>query len=178
MAYWLTEDAFIPTLTGIFLTIVLLLMAYSARNKVVMYIALVIAVLTAGIVTTESLIVTDREKVTDLVYELAQYARTNDVDAIATHISPAAPEVTRRMRSHMSQYEVKSCSIIGFNDFSSVDSSAEIDFVAWGQGRQRRAGGFEGVADPRVRLYLKKQPDESWKITEYDVSFSRGNVSL
>jgi type II secretory pathway component PulL len=67
MMYWLTEDSFVPMLTGIFVAVVLLLMAWSARNKVVMFVALFIAAATAAIVATEMAIVTDRETVTDMV---------------------------------------------------------------------------------------------------------------
>ena len=71
MTHWLTEDSFVPMLVGIFVATVLLLMAWSARNKIVMFIALFVAALTAGVVVTEAVIVTDRETVTDLIDELA-----------------------------------------------------------------------------------------------------------
>lgn len=177
MTYWLTEDSFIPMLTGIFAAVTLLLMAWSARNKTVMGVGLLVAVVTAGIVTTEMMIVTDRETVTDLVYELAGHVRKNDVDAIVGHLSPQVPEIENRMRGQMGQYRVEGCSIVGVNDFSSDGENAQIDFVAWGQGSKRR-GGLAGAANPRVILKLKKQQDGSWKIVGYSVSDPRSGISL
>ena len=177
MTYWLTEDAFMPMLIGIFMATILLLMAWSARNKIVFFAALLVAALTAGVVVTEAAIVTDREQVTDLVYELARHVRANDADEIARHISPDAPEIATRMRGQMERFEVLSCSIAGVNDFSAEDGKATIDFVAWGQGKVRR-GGFESAANPRVELELQKQPDESWKIIGYAISNPRSGISL
>ena len=182
MTYWLTEDAFVPMLIGIFMATVLLLMAWSARNKIVFIAALLVAALTAGIVLTEAAIVTDRETATDLVYELAKHVRANDADAIARHISPQSPEISKRMREQMERFEVLSCSISGVTNFSIADGSAAdkkatIEFVAWGQGKQRR-GGLQGPANPRVKLWLQKESDESWKITDYDVSDPRSGISL
>ena len=156
---------------------ILLLMAWSARNKIVLFSALFIAAATAGIVVTEAAIVTDRETVTDLVYELAGHVRANDADAIARYISPDAPELTKKMRSQMERYEVESCSISGVTDFLAQGGKATIDFVAWGQGKQRR-GGLQGPANPKVKLELRKQSDESWKIIDYHVSDPRSGISL
>ncbi len=177
MIHWLTEDAFVPMLTGIFVAAVLLLMAWSARNKVVMYVALLVVAVTVGIVTTEMLIVTDRETVTDMIYELAGHVRANDVEAIAGHISPAASGIADRMRAQMGRFKIESCTIVGINAFSSEGETASVDFVAWGQGSERR-GGLEGAANPRVILELRKQEDESWKIFGYSVSNPRSGYSL
>ena len=177
MTHWLTEDSFVPMLVGIFVATVLLLMAWSARNKIVMFIALFVAALTAGVVVTEAVIVTDRETVTDLIDELAGHVRANDADAIARHISPQAPEISKRMRGSMERFEVLSCSISGINGFSVEDGTATVDFVAWGQGKQRR-GGLQGAANPKVELQLRKQSDESWKIIGYTVSDPRSGLSL
>lgn len=177
MTHWLTEDAFVPMLTGIFMAVVLLLMAWSARNRLVLYAGLLVAILTAGIVVAEAAIVTDRETVTDLVYELAGHVRANDADAIARHISKEAPEISKRMRSQMERFKVESCSISGVNDFSTEDGIATIDFVAWGQGSERRSG-LKSPANPRVQLKLSKQADESWKIIDYTVSDPRSGLSL
>jgi ketosteroid isomerase-like protein len=177
MMYWLTEDSFVPMLTGIFVAVVLLLMAWSARNKVVMFVALFIAAATAAIVATEMAIVTDRETVTDMVYQLARHVRANDTEAIASHISPQAPAIEARMKSQMSRFKVEACTIVGINEFSSEGNSATVDFVAWGQGSERR-GGLEGAANPRVTLELRKQDDESWKIMGYSISNPRADFSL
>ena len=148
MTHWLTEDAFVPMLIGIFTATVLLLMAWSARNKIVLFAALFIAAATAGIVATEAAVVTDRETVTDLIYELAGHVRANDADAIARYISPDAPELTKKMRSQMERYEVESCSITGVTDFSEAGGKATIDFVAWGP---RKAASWwpEGARKPK-----------------------------
>ena len=177
MTYWLTEDAFLPMLIGIFMATVLLLMAWSARNKIVFFAALLVAALTAGIVATEAAIVTDREIVTDLIYELAGHVRANDVDAIDRHISPQAPEISKRMRAAMDRFEILSCTISGVTDFSAADGKATINFVAWGQGKQRR-GGLQSPANPKVRLDLQQESDESWKIIDYDVTDPRSGISL
>ena len=77
----------------------------------------------------------------------------------------------------MERFEVLSCSISGVNGFSVEDGTATVDFVAWGQGKQRR-GGLQGAANPKVELQLRKQSDESWKIIGYTVSDPRSGLSL
>jgi len=177
MTYWLTEDAFVPMLTGIFMATVLLLMAWSARNRLVLYAGLLVAILTAGIVVAEAAIVTDRETVTELVYELAGYVRANDANSIAQHISPQSPELIDRMRNRMDRFKVETCSITGVNKFSIEGGVATIDFVAFGQGSEKRSG-LKSPANPRVELKLRKQADEMWKIIGYTISNPRSGVSL
>ena len=71
MICWLTEDALVQFLTGVFVTVAFLVMAWLSQEKKMSVAAICIAAINSAVVTTERLIVTDREFVTELVYKLA-----------------------------------------------------------------------------------------------------------
>lgn len=179
MMYWLTENAFVPFLTGVFVTIILLLMAWSARSKGALYLALGIAALTTAVVVIEQMIETDREVVTEMIYELADHVRANDAPAIVRHVSPRHPNTIARVNADMQQYHADQCSIIGVNYFELAPDgkSATVDFAAFGQGKERRSG-YTSPAQVRVVLHLDKVGGKTWKITDYTATDARSGVQL
>jgi ketosteroid isomerase-like protein len=178
MPDWLTEDAFMPMLTGVFVSIVLLLMAYSARNRTVLIVGLLVAALTAGIVITERTIVTEREKLVGLIHRLAKHAQRNDVEALVTQVSDDAPTLKKRLYAHMSEYKVVSCSIVGFNEVTITEPTASVELIAWAQGAQRRGDGLKGQINPKVTLGFLRDAEGVWKITDYTLSDPRSGFSL
>ena len=99
MLEWFTENAFFPSCIGILLTITFIGLAMSSGEMLMMKIGLGIALLTALLVTTEILIVTDREQVENSLYDMASSMRQNDFDCLL-YTSPSPRDLsTSRMPS-------------------------------------------------------------------------------
>ena len=87
MTSWFTDDAFFPVITGGILAIVFFVFFVMSREKVMLYISVGIALLVGGIFVCEQLIVTEREKIVSIVYDLAFQVRSNDVEGVVSHMS-------------------------------------------------------------------------------------------
>ena len=171
----------IPLVTGTFLVLAFLGLAVSAREKTMLYAAMTIAALTAGIVITEKLIVTDREAVTEIVYSLAKAVEANDMEAVLRRVSDQREDAKQEIRNEMPRYSFESIRVLGIADFSLEDEvdpkQAVIDFVVLAHGRLVAHGQGQHV-QRRVRLYFQKESDGQWKMIDYDHSDPRSGVSL
>lgn len=179
MTYWLTESSLVPLIIGTFIVIALLGLAISFRDRIMFYLALLVAVLTAGTTVTEMLIVTDREAVTEVIQILAQAVEKNDVAEVLAHVSGKQGDAQDRIRKEMPNYHFTSCRIVGINGFSSVDNggakTAEIDFVVFAFGSSRQN---EGHVHRRIILKFEQEPNGLWKLLDYEHSEPRGGMHL
>ena len=161
MISWFTENSMIPLATGTFLVLAFIGLAISARERTMLYAAMIIAALTAGIVVTERLIVTDREAVTEIVYSLAKSVEANDMEAVLRRVSNQREDAKEKIRNEMPKYSFESIRVIGIADFSvetDVDpKKAEIDFVVLAHGRSVAHGQGEHV-QRRIRLHFQSRP--------------------
>jgi hypothetical protein len=181
MISWFTENSLIPLVTGTFLVLAFLGLAISAREKMMLYAAMIIAALTAGIVITETLVVTDREAVTEIVYSLAQSVEANDMESVLSHVSPDREDAKERIRNEMPKYTFDSVRVIGIADFSSTTTvepkTADIDFAVMARGRAK-AHGQGGHVQRRVQLKFQKGADGQWRMIDYSHSNPRSGVNL
>ena len=115
MLSWFTDNSIFPMVSGTILVVILLAMAFSAREKVLVYVALVIAALTAGTVLCEKLIVTDVEKVEQAVGEIADAVQANDRERVVSFISKKRQDTIDRVNAEMPQYDFSSCRVLGTN---------------------------------------------------------------
>lgn len=169
MISWFTENSTFPMITGIILAIILLGLAFSAREKVMVYLALVIGVLTAGTVICERMIVTDREEVMQCVYDLASAVQANDKKGVVAFVSKTRPDTIDRVNAEMPKYDFDSCQIVGTNYFepgADGRDTAEICFVV--SVKVRVDGATETQWGHRkIILHFEKQPDGKWRVIDY-----------
>jgi hypothetical protein len=109
MVSWFTEDSIVPLITGVFLAITFFALAFSFRDKVMFYVGLVVALLTAATVITETLIVTDQEAVREVVYQLADCVRSNDSDGVIAYVKEGEELLTKDIRQNMAMLNIESC---------------------------------------------------------------------
>lgn len=181
MISWFTENSLIPLVTGTFLALAFIGLAISSREKSMLYVATIIAAVTAGIVITESLVVTDREAVTEIVYSLAKSVEANDMESVLSHVSPDREDAKDRIRIEMPRYSFDSVRVIGIADFTSKSDldprQAVIDFVVMARGRLTSHGQGHHV-QRRVELIFQLESDGKWRMIDYSHSDPRDGLKL
>ncbi len=180
MISWFTENSMIPLVTGTFLVLAFLGLAISARERTMLYAAIIIAALTAGIVITESLVVTDREAVTEIVYTLAKAVESNDMETVLGYVSDQREDAKERIRIEMPNYifdSVRVLGIAGFSATTTVPKTAEVDFSVLAHGRARAHGNGQHV-QRRIQLKFQKTADGQWRMIDYSHSDPRDGLRL
>lgn len=179
MTEWFTESSLIPLVVGTFIALGFFGLAFSFRDRTMLLLGLIIAIITAGITITEKLIVTDQEAIKAIVMELAVAVNNNNVAGVIKHVSPAEAETIARIESEMPRVQVRSCRVTGWREFSSLPGTqpptATIDFIVLASGTMRDGGGTTQV---RVILDFEKGTDGKWRVVDYEPSNPRDGVSL
>jgi hypothetical protein len=179
MLSWFTESAIVPLIFGSLIGLAFLGLAVSFRDRVMLYVAIAIAVFTAGTVITEQLIVTDREAVTEVVYSIADQVRLNDVDGVLKFVSDRREDTQKSIRAEMPRYRFNSVRITGVVDFqveTGKPKTAKIDFGVWAGGTSGRYGQF--TVRRRAILTLQKEEDGQWRVIDYEHFEPASTVSL
>lgn len=178
---WFTENSTVPMVTGTLMVILLLVMAFSARETRILQLAFFIGLITAATVVCEYLIVTDREQVTETVYRLADLVEANDVPGVLSYVSKQRQDTRDRVAAEMPRYDFDNCRIIGVNYFESGNSqtkdTAEICFVV--TVRVRLESGPETLfGQRRVILEFERDSDGQWRVIRYSHEDPRGGVGI
>jgi hypothetical protein len=169
MISWFTESALVPMIVGTFLALAFLGLAISFRDRIMLFLAMVIATLTAGTVITETLIVTDRESIVEIVSELARMVENNNMAGVLSHVSQQRDDCKQKIRLEMPRCQFRTCRITGINRFSSSKSAiptAEIEFVAIATGKHMSHG--LGTVQRAVWLKFEKNSTGKWEMIDYD----------
>ena len=180
MISWFTDDAFFPVITGGILAIVFFVFFVMSREKTMLYISVGIVFLVGCILVCEQLIVTEREKIETIVYDLASQVRSNDVEGVVSHISRNRADTINRARNEMPKYLFDDCRLAGITNFVDVpgkENAKKITFtvvfrVSQLPGRDKIPG------QRRVVLTFEKNNAGVWKITDYTHSDPRAGVRL
>ena len=134
-----------------------------------LFVAIVIATLTAGTVITETVIVTDRESIVEIIGELATAVQNNNMTGVLNHVSDQREDCKDRIKQEMPRCQFRTCRITGINSFSSsrtdTPPTAEIEFVAIATGTHTSHG--RGTVQEAVWLKFEKNPAGSWKMVDY-----------
>ena len=169
MMYWLTEDAFVPFITGVFMFAVFGGFAYATREKSMFYACGLIALVTLVFVTVEQIVVTDRESIEEEVYQLAFHVQRNDMENVIRSVEPNDTETINRIRGEMPRYDFEMCRLMGITDFKSTGTdpaTAEVEFTVAVQVRLDQTPDLLS-GQRRVRLFYEKNAEGKWKITDY-----------
>jgi hypothetical protein len=178
---WFTENSTVPMVTGTLLVIIFLAMAFTSREKLMLQLAIVIGLLTAATVICERLIVTDKEQVTESVYELADLVQANNMQGVLGFVSLQYPETRDEVSAEMPRYDFDNCRIIGINYFKNETEgskdTAEICFVV--SVRVRLDNSPELLfGQRRVTLHFEKEADGKWRVFDYSHEDPRAGIGL
>lgn len=180
MISWFTDDAFFPVLTGGILAVVFFFFFVISREKVMLYIAFGIAFLIASIFACEQLIVTERERIATIIYDLSHQVRENNVEGVVTHMSPNRKSTIDRARNEMPKYFFDECRLAGAPRFVDLPGNVEtmkvtftvIFRVSLLPDRSKIPG------QRRVELTFEKDAADVWKIIDYAHRDPREGVRL
>ena len=178
MLSWFTEDATLPFFAGIVLAIVFLFFFLKSREKTMLYIAIVIAMLAGGIYTCEQMIVTDREAIVAIVSDLASQVKNNHVPGVVKHISPKHQKTIDRASAEMPKYEFSGCNLSGITEFKDDEKNPNAKIISF-------VANFRASIRPqktmipgqeKVTLTFEKDVTDQWKVIDYDHSNPRRNL--
>ena len=134
------------------------------------------ALLTAILITTEILIVTDREHVENSLYDMASAMSENDFERVFTYLD--SEDLVARAKANLRNATCHSCNITGINEVVIGDdgTSATADFTAFAKA-SNSAFPTPTPIQRRIKLYFKKRSDQ-WKITDFETSDPRAGLNL
>jgi len=176
MLEWFTENAFFPSCIGILLTIAFIGLAMSSGEMLMMRIGLGIALLTALLITTEILIVTDREQVENSLYDMADAMRENDFDHLFSYLD--SDELVARAKANLQDATCHACNVTAINDVTIDEggNKATADFVAFAKASNKVFPSPTPI-QRKIKLFFQKR-GENWKITDFETSDPRAGFSL
>ncbi len=167
-------------IAGAILILIFIAFAVHSREKVMLKVAMGIAVITVAIVTCEQLVVTQREEVIDRIYSLADSVQRNDFATTMDFFSDDYTETRQRANAEMPQYDFQNCRVSGifkFNLLESTPPTAEIQFNV--SVTVRVDNGAEPLwGQRRIKLTLEKDEEGVWKIIDYSHSDPRSGITL
>lgn len=182
MLIWFTENSLFPMVTGLGLATILLVMGFMAREHKLILLALMIGIMTGAIVTCEKMIVTDRERVRIVVYEIAQAVEQNDIPRVRSFISRKTPETLMRVNSEMPRYDFGTCRVIGFNhgDFELEEGTPKTAVISFNVTFQVKLdGGEQPIPGHRkIILTFEEETKNTWRMTDYEHRDPRENIKL
>lgn len=165
---WLTED---PTLTIVLggMLIAVLAIALFKTGRGVFLLAMFSAILVvAALVLVEHLIVTEREKVYQTIFDMAAAFEANDRDAVQTFIAPQSRQISRDADRLLRIVKIEEVNItdgpqISIDQYTSPPT-ADVELVAIAHGTSS-VGGFR-PAPTRLYVTLRLQ-DGRWLVESY-----------
>ena len=162
---WFTEDPTTPVMLGVLAVFALGAVAFMLKKRMLVYIAVAIAIITIAVVVIESQIVTDKERIQAIVYDLSLAVENNDINGVTQF---AGSNIKARIEKEMPRYEFEVCNIMNLepveiNETAPVSSIVKFQCIARGTFLREQ---FEGMVRRQVELKFKKEGDV-WKVVNY-----------
>ncbi len=176
MIEWFTDNCTFPATTGFILAIVFIGLALSAGSKPLLKAGLLIAVLTAMLVTTEVLYVSDRESASNAVYKMAEAMQRNDFDYVYGCLG--SERLVNRAKAELRDATCHSCFVTAMNGIEISDDrmNATVKFVAFAKASNTNFPNPVPI-QRRVVLHMKKSGDK-WVVEEFEQSDPREGLKL
>jgi hypothetical protein len=169
---WLTENPFPVLLIGALTTAILVSGWLRTGSKWLLASAIAAVALTVGLVLAERWIVTDREQVTQTLYEIAAAVERNDVDGALEYAYSGTPNVREHANAELRLYRFSEVNIkrnLQIEVFANHDppmARAEFNVVVV---LTTRNGLFTDRRIPRyVEVTFYREDDGRWAIGGYD----------
>jgi len=172
---WLTEDSVPLLIIGSLATVFMAAIWFqSGGQRALLCVTIAVALLTAGGVGIEQLIVTPQEEVSNTLHTIARALENNDLDEVLRHVHSTRQNLRRDTKSYLSRYELTQLKIKRNLEVMIFDNEnpprAETEFNAVAIGRDNR--GMDGVR--RYPFFIKVtfvKEDDAWKVSGYSGPF-------
>lgn len=180
MPDWITENAFMPFITGLLISGMLGSAAFMLGNRSLAMLATIVGICSIALVIVERYVVTDREQVRNLLYEVANDVEFNRHDAILAKMKKGS-RAHDRAGPEMPNYKFRRCNVTGIRELS-VDENANpltasINFVVFID-VHAPTYQHDGPGRREVTLTFEKQPDGRWLIIDYSHRHPTGAATL
>jgi hypothetical protein len=169
---WLLESPYIIAALGVALIFAIgAAWTASGRQELLYALAAAIALLFGGLVI-ERLVVTDREKITATLHEIARDVKNNDHRRIISHIHSSAAAIKQKAQAELPKYHFTDFRITRINsldvDRSADPPSAVVELNVVGGGTFREHGIEMDHVARWVKLHLLKEKHGRWTVVEYE----------
>ena len=166
---WFTENPTPILILGVVtLAILIVLLLKTGRGAILAAMAGV-ALLMGLAVLTDKLIVTERERVANVIYDAAAAAEKNELEEVLKCISPSAPHITSEARSWIGQVHLDSVSIHQMDvtlDRSTQPPTAVARFIVHAEGTAKRGTTIYNNYVDRLRVNFQLE-NNRWLVTGY-----------
>ena len=180
MPNWISENAFLPFITGLLLTGMLGSFAVMLRSRTLVLLAAILGICSIALIVAERYIVTDRERVKDLLYEVANAVQFNQHDSVLASMKEGS-RAYQAAQPEMERYDFRTCNITGVRELTvnedTTPLTAMINFVVYVD-VNAPSYQHDGPGRREVTLWLEKQSDGRWLITNYDHRTPTGGAKL
>jgi hypothetical protein len=167
---WFTED---PTpifiLGGITLVVLFVYLMKTGRGLVLVAMAAVAAFMGLAVLV-DALVVTDRERVENVIYEAAAAAEHNNLDSVAAFVSPSAPQIKADIRHWIGQLIIESVTIGGLDvavNHTTSPPTATAKFWYVGQGQWRRGVTVYERIPGKLKVDFRLENNQ-WRVISYE----------
>jgi len=170
---WFTED---PTpifiLGGITLAALFVYLMKTGRGLVLVAMAAVAAFMGLAVLV-DALVVTDRERVENVIYEAAAAAEHNDLNAVTAFVSSSVPQITADIRHWIGpngQLAIESVTIGGLDvsvDHTTSPPTAAAKFWYVGQGQWRSGVTVYERIPGKLKVDFRLENNQ-WRVIGYE----------
>lgn len=157
--------------SGIFLSIVLFILARQFRSRPLALTGVAALLLGLGGAVALTLFESEADRVKQVVQDLALAVGSNDIAKAQSFVSSSSPECHEDIGREMKKYEFDWCRV---NSWDGVEfdpnnpNLAVATFTVWVHVRLIDAGvSYDGNATQEVRLWFRKEGEDNWKLYGY-----------
>jgi hypothetical protein len=137
-------------------------------HKAAVWIAIVLLILTLGLIALSVQIETDQEKITHMLHDVAGALQRNDRDYVLSHIHPNASATVQRAKSELPRYNFTEARVTRIKAITIDDLSKPVTAVAeFNVFVALAVDGYSGQAPRFVKIYLAKK-DGRWLVRDYE----------
>jgi hypothetical protein len=168
---WFTEDPTPILIAGGITLIVLLVFLLKTGRGAILYAMAGVALFMGLAVLIDKLVVTDRERIANVIYDAGAAAKRNDLSAVVAFISPSVPAVQQDARRWIGQAKLDEVTITNMRidlDRSTNPPTATAVFRGFAQGQLRdRSAVYAGTYFGLITAHFRREGDR-WVVTDYD----------
>jgi ketosteroid isomerase-like protein len=166
----LLETPWPAMIWGSLIALVLLVVALKTGHGMWLIVMAGVLVITAGLVILERIVVSERERVEQTLYDCAAAVETNNVAAVLGFVSEHAGSARSRIRAELPHYTIGNVSISGLEIKLIGDpaTTATADLIGHCWVDERRGGSGQRMTVTQRFLVRLQKENGRWVLTDYE----------
>jgi hypothetical protein len=179
---FIAETPFHSIMMGLIATFAFGLVWLMSKRNLFAVLAAISFLLMVTAIIVERVLVTDQEKISRTLDQLADAVRDNNEGELLLWISDRAPDVERAARGHLKRFKIAYCSItwkeLAAIAVNSNPPEANVRFSAFVSAQERSEGGLQGGDVIGIKLRMQKESDGEWRVVDYVLYNPRNGTTL